>query len=208
MSTAKAKGTRQIRMAGRRPAWVPGTRPRGDAPVTCLVLIIVTLIGAVWGYYYFFHNRALENAGKEIVVNSTTNDESRNNYLRRMRTNHIPAVRRMGLETRKFALQVFNGKIKDPEAAEEAIAPIENRLRELIDEVNSQGTPKQYAAIHRKLAASVGQYWQTLVKIRKGLAAKETREQKAFFKEARGHLKEADTNFRATDNAIKAATGR
>lgn len=208
MSTATAKGTPHIRLAGRRPAWIPGTRPRGDAPITCLVIIIVALIGAVWGYYHFFHNRALENAGKEIVINSTTNDESRNNYLRRMRTNHVPAVRRMGLETRKLSVQVFNGKIKEPEAAEELILPIENRLRELIEEVNSQGTPKQYAEIHRKLALSVGQYWLTLVKIRKGLAAKETSEQKAFFKEARAHLKEADANFHTTDNAIKAAVGR
>jgi len=201
-------GSQHVQVAGRRPAWVPGTRPRGDAPITCLVLIIVSLIGAVWGYYHFFHNRALENAGKEIVITSTTTDESRNNYVRRMRTTHVPAVRQIGSATRKFAFQVFNGKIKDPETAEKAIAPIENRLRELIDEVNSQGTPKEFADIHRKLATSVGLYWQTLVKIRKGLVAKESSEQKALFKEARGHLNQADANFNVTANRISPPPGR
>ncbi|MGI5844992.1 MAG: hypothetical protein ACOX9B_12555 [Candidatus Xenobium sp.] len=208
MIMATSNGKPQIRLEGRRPAWVPGTRPRGDAPLTCLGIIILVLVGAVWGYYHFLHNRALENAGKEIVVNNTTTDEARNNYLRRMRVNHIPAVRRMGEETRKFSVQVFNGKVKDSETAEELIRPIETRLREVIDEVNSQVSPKQFAEVHRKLAIAVGEYWQTLVKIRKGLRAKETSEQKAFFKEAKGHLKTADANFSTTDRAIQAAIKR
>jgi hypothetical protein len=208
MIMATSNGKPQIRLEGRRPAWVPGTRPRGDAPLTCLGIIILVLVGAVWGYYHFLHDRALENAGKEIVISSTTTDEARNNYLRRMRTNHVPAVRRMGQETRKFAIQVFNGKVKDSETAEELIRPIETRLRDLISEVNSQGAPKQFAEVHRKLAIAVGEYWQTLVKIRKGLRAKETSEQKALFKEAQKHLKTADANYSTADRAIRAALGR
>lgn len=203
MSTATVNGNRTVRVAGRRPAWIPGTRPRGDAPITCLVIIILAMIGGVWAYYHFFHNRALENAGKEIIINATTNDESRNNYVRRMRTTHVPAVRRMGEETRKLAVQVFKGKLKDPAEVEESILPIENRLRELITEVNNQGTPKQFAELHRKLAISVGLYWQTLVKIRKGLAAKETSEKTAFLKEARTHLGQADANFRQVARGIQ-----
>lgn len=208
MSTAAAQQNRSVWGAGRGPGWVPGGRPRGDTPLTCLVVIIVSLIGMVWGYYHFFHNRALENAGKDIIISTATDDETRNNYLRRMRINLIPAVLHMGRKTRVLSAQVFNGKIKDPAVAEESILPIENRLRELIGEINNQNAPKNHADMHRKLAASVGLYWQTLVKIRKGLVAKEASEQKILFKEARQDLAKADAGCKYADNALNKALGK
>ncbi len=192
---------------GRVPGWVPGARPRGDAPVNCLIMIILVIVGSVWAYYHFFHDRALENAGKDIVITNSTDDAARNNYVGRMRDRHIPSVRNWGSQTREACRQVMYGKLTGAEAIESRFNQMDMRLRDLIEEVNSQSAPKEFARVHRQLAESIGLYWKAMEKTKQGVAAKEADQQKRLYAEARGLLAKADTSFNSAERAIKRVTG-
>lgn len=188
------------------PSWVPGRRPRGDTPMTCLVFIILCIVGSIWGYYRFFHNRALENAGKDIIIVDTDDPDARNTYLRRMRDPLLPSVRMAGVTTRDACNEILTGKIKDPTLGNERLNPAENRLRELIGEVNGQGAPKQFTEIHRKLAQSVGQYWKAVSLVRQGLGAKDTKDKNRLFKSAREELGRALQSYNQAEAGIRNAT--
>lgn len=194
--------------ADRAPGWRPGGRPRGDTPMTCLMIIIVAIVGGIWGYYKYFHNRALENAGKDIIIVTTEDPESRNTYLRRMRDPLIPAVRAAANNTTAACTEILTGKIKDPTLANDKLTPVENRLREVMGEVNSQGVPKQFTEMHRKLAQSVGFYWRAVVLVRQGLAAKESKDKLAAFKKANGELRKGKAAFTYAEQNLKAILGR
>lgn len=197
-----------FRREGRAPRWVPGGRPRGDAPVNCMIIIILTIVGAVWSYYHFFYNRALDNAGKDIVISNSVDDAARNNYVGRMRDRHIPAVRNWGAQTRDACMKVIRGKMTDPEEIESRFNQVDAHLRELIGEVNAQSAPKEFATVHRQLAESIGFYWKALQTTREGLAAEEAGQQKRLYAEVKTLLAKGDTGFNSADRAIKAVTGR
>jgi len=208
MSVSKACQAPSSSGEGAVPGWVAGRRPRGDAPVNCLIMIIVVIVGSVWAYHHFFHDRALENAGKDIVITNSTDDSARNNYVGRMRDRHIPSVRNWGSQTRDACRQVMRGKLTGADAIESKFNQLDVRLRDLIGEVNSQSAPKEFAATHRQLAESIGNYWKAMQKTKQGASAKEADEQKRLYEEARGLLAKADTAFKSSEKAIKRVTGQ
>lgn len=192
-------------LTARGPAWIPGGRPRGDSPATCLVIIIVLIVGSVWGYYKFLHNRALENAGADIIVTSDEDSTAVNAYKLRMRDTLIPSLRLLGGEVNTFVMEVTSGKRKNATEINDKITDLENRLREEIGEVNGQGSPKQFAQTHKIMAQSVGAYWRALVALRNGVAEDESGAKKKYFQEARNQAGKGMKNFNIVDSNIKAA---
>lgn len=192
-------------LTARGPGWVPGGRPRGDSPATCLVIIIVMIVGSVWGYYKFLHNRALEKAGEEIVITSDADPTAVNAYRLRMRDTLIPSLRLLGADVNTFVMEVTSGKRKNATEINDKITELENKLREEIGEVNGQGAPKQFSSTHKLMAQSVGAYWRALVALREGMGAEDSKIKTKFFQEARNQSGKGMKNFNMADANIKAS---
>lgn len=192
-------------LTARGPGWVPGGRPRGDSPATCLVIIIVMIVGSVWGYYKFLHNRALEKAGEEIVITSDEDSTAVNAYRLRMRDTLIPSLKMLGGEVNTFVMEVTSGKRKNATEINDKITDLENRLREEIGEVNGQGSPRQFSNTHKLMAQSVGAYWRSLVALRAGMAEEDAKAKKRLFTEARNLSGKGMKNFNMAESNIKAS---
>lgn len=189
----------------RGPAWVPGKRPRGDSPATCLVIIIAMIVGSVWGYYKFLHNRSLEKAGEEIVVLSGDDPSAVNAYKLRMRDTLLPSLKMLGSEVNGFVLEVVGGKRKNATEINDKITDLENRLREEIGEVNGQGCPKQFSSTHKLMAQSVGAFWRSLVALRDGVGEEDAKAKTRLFTEAKNLAGKGMKNFNMAESNIQAA---
>lgn len=184
----------------RGPSWLE-RRPRGDAPVTCLAIIVGTIAAGVFVYYTYFQNASLEKAGTQVVVLDKVDSQSFNAYRIKMRDKVDPMVRTCGEKCRKAMNPVIRGKVTTLEACESELNLADSAMREAIDMVNSQGVPKQFSDMHHKYAKSIGANWKALVAVRKALKEDDKKLRKASLNEAKKELKKGRRLYTSAHDA-------
>ncbi len=187
------------RFTSGRPFWKIGHRPHGDAPVTCLLIIIGVIAIAIFCYYYFFQNKALDNAGQEITIVKKLDPAAVNAYRLRVRDKFIPLVRVTCEESRKTLTPVIKGKVKSASDVESEFNQLDKRLHEAIEEINSQGCLPKYADMHRKLARSIGYNWQAFKDSKQALKEDDLATKKRLLESAKKNLDNAKREYTAAN---------
>ncbi len=164
---------------------------RGDAPVTCMLIIAGVLIACIAAYYMFWYNRALERAAtaQDVVVVKKQEPAAFNAYRLRMRDKILPTTDLLISDTRKACNPVLKNKVTDTEEAVKEIDKVIDRQREYIGEVNGQSCPAQYVEMHKNVAKSIGFAWKGSETCKKALKEDDQVKHKAMLKEANEDLK-------------------
>ena len=169
-------------------SWCLDHRSRGDAPVTCLAIIVGTIVLGVWAYYHFWHNRALERAGQDITIAKKVETSAVNAYRFRVRDRLMPATQRVNTNCRKACKAVYKDKNIDVDEVQSDLLKCEEEMRELIDDINGIIVPRKYESMHKNMAVSVGCNWQALCKARKALKKSDPTEKKQLIEESKKDL--------------------
>lgn len=177
------------------PGWVSRRRPRGDAPVTCMVLIIAAIAAGIFCYYHFYYDRALQRAGQDIVVLAKSDDGAVNTYRLRTRDKIAPAVNTAYSDTRKLLNPVFENKVSSFSDIEADWTHMNNVVHDLIVEVNSQGVPSKHKEVHRKFARSVGENWNALMLVKQGFKEEDMKLRKAAFEKAKNEIMKSKRDY-------------
>ncbi len=164
---------------------------RGDAPVTCMLIIAGILIACIACYYMFWYNRALERAAtaQDVVIVKKQEASAFNAYRLRMRDKLIPTTGLIISDSRKACNPILKNKVSDTEEALSEINKVLDRQREYIGEVNGQSCPAKYAEMHKNLVKSIGFAWKGTETCRKALKEDDLNKRKAMLKEANEDLK-------------------
>ena len=179
---------------------------RGDAPVTCMLIIAGVLILCVVCYYMFWYNRALERAAnaEDVVVVKKQDTSSFNAYRLRMRDKILPTIDLLVGDTRKACNPVLKEKVTDTEEAAHEIDKVIDRQREYIGEVNGQSCPAKYVEMHKNAVKAIGFAWKGSETCKKALKEDDSTKRKAMLKEANEDLKRAKRFYRfASDDCVK-----
>lgn len=166
---------------------------RGDAPVTCMLIIVGILALCIGGYYMFWYNRALERAehGLDVVTVKKLDTTALSGYRLRVRDHLQPMVSQIVKDTRIACNPVLHDKVTDSEEALKEIDKAIEAQRNYIGEVNGQTCPVQYVEMHKDLAMAIGLAWKGTVKCRKAMSIDDARERKILLKSANEDLKKA-----------------
>ncbi len=191
------------RCVGRK-SWFLRKRSRGDAPMTCLGIIIATIALGVWAYYYFWHNRALERAGQDITIAKTSDTSSINAYRFRVRDRLMPATLRVNRNARKAVTPIYKNKVKDEEQTEIDLTKCEEEMRELITDINEAIVPSKFSESHRNMAICVGCDWQAVRTARKAFKESDKTVKDQLIKESKKHLSDGNKACEAAEMAAKA----
>lgn len=187
------------RMISGRPFWKTRRRPNGDAPVTCLIIIVAIIAIGIFCYYYFFQNKALDNAGQDVTIVKKLDPTAVNAYRLRVRDKFVPLVRVTCDESRKALMPVIKGKVKSASDVESEFNQLDKRLHEAIEEINSQGCLQKYADMHRKLARSIGYNWQALKDCKQALKEDDLAAKKRLLESAQKNLNNAKREYTAAN---------
>lgn len=169
-------------------SWYAFRRSRGDAPMTCLGIIIATIALGVWAYYHFWHNRALERAGEDITIAKQSDTQSINSYRFRVRDRLMPAVERVNKNVRKAVFPIYKNKVTNQEEALSALLKCEEEQRDLIGDINEAIAPSKFSTMHKNMAVSVGCNWSALCKAREALKCDNKRERDILIKASKKEL--------------------
>ncbi len=191
------------RCVGRK-SWFLRKRSRGDAPMTCLGIIIATIALGVWAYYYFWHNRALERAGQDITIAKSSDTGSINAYRFRVRDRLMPATLRVNRNARKAVTPIYKNKVKDEEQTLLELTKCEEEMRELITDINEVIVPTKFADSHRNMAICVGSDWEAVCTARKAFKASEKPIKDQLIKESKKQLSKGNKACEAAEMATKA----
>jgi len=166
---------------------------RGDAPVTCMLIIVGILAICIGCYYMFWYNRALERAekGEDVVVVKKTDPSAFNAYRLRVRDKLCPNVRMMVDNARKACGPVIREKVTDVEETKSELNKCIENQREYIGEINGQNCPAKYEEMHKKMAMAIGKAWKGCTKCEKALKTDDARERKIILKSAHDDLNKA-----------------
>ena len=177
---------------------------RGDAPVTCMLIIAGVLIACIACYYMFWYNRALERAltAQDVVVVKKQEASAFNAYRLRMRDKIIPTTDLIISDTRKACNPILKNKVTDTEEALSEINKVVERQRDYINEVNGQTCPAQYVEMHKNVAKSIGFAWKGSETCRKALKEDDQVKRKAMLKEANEDLKRSKRYYRLASEAL------
>lgn len=178
---------------------------RGDAPVTCMLIIAGILIACIACYYMFWYNRALERAAtaQDVVVVKKQEPAAFNAYRLRMRDKIIPTTELIITDTRKACNPVLKNKVSDTEEALSEINKVIERQREYIGEVNGQSCPAQFVEMHKNVVKSIGFAWKGSETCKKALKEDDQMKRKAMLKEANEDLKRAKRYHRLAFEACR-----
>ncbi|HBM96189.1 TPA: hypothetical protein DD394_01330 [bacterium UBP9_UBA11836] len=180
---------------------------RGDAPVTCMLIIAGVLIACIACYYMFWYNRALERAAtaQDVVVVKKQEPAAFNAYRLRMRDKLIPTTGLLITDTRKACNPVLKNKVTDTEETLSEINKVIDRQREYIGEVNGQSCPAKYVEMHKNVVKSIGFAWKGAETSKKALKEEDQMKRKAMLKEANEDLKRARRFYNLASEDCKKA---
>ena len=184
--------------------WYKGRRPLGDAPMTCLGIIIATIALGVWAYYHFWHNRSLEKAGQELTVVKKADTASTNAYRFRVRDRIQPAVSHLNKDVRKALIPIYKGKVTDKEETLSELNQLEEKMRDLISDVNEAIVPTKFEHMHKNFAECIGYDWQALCKAREAINTDEDAMAKSLIKESKSLLAKGNKCCEASTMSAKA----
>ena len=168
-------------------------RMRGDAPVTCMLIIVGIIVICIACYYLFWYNRALERSitGEDIVVKDNIDETSLQNYRRRVQSYLAPHTVAMVKETRRLCGPVLNDKVSNINDTDKDLEALITKFHDFIEDINEQTCPKKHQQMQKDLAMAIGHSWRAACKCRSSLGEKDENKRKALIKEANEDLKQA-----------------
>ena len=168
-------------------SWCLNQRPRGDSAMTCLGIIIGVIALGIGGYYYFWHNRALERAGQDISIVKNPDSSSVNAYRLRVRDRLIPKMNTINGDARKACKMVYSGKASDDEI-QKAITNCDNAMREFITDVNDTNCPTKFSAMQKNIAVCCGSNWKAITAAKKSCKESDPAIKKQLIEESKREL--------------------
>lgn len=177
-------------------SWSLNRRPHGDSAMTCLGIIIAVIALGIGGYYYFWHNRALERAGEDITIVNKTDDSSINSYRLRVRDRLIPKMITINTNARKACKTVYSGKGDQEEAIKE-LDKCDGEMREFITDVNDTNCPTKFSSMQKHIAVCCGCDWKAVTLAKKALKASEEPLKKQHIEESKKELAKGNKAFQA-----------
>ncbi len=185
-------------------SWCLNHRSRGDAPVTCMGIIIATIVLGILAYRFFWRDRALERAcdGLDINENKRADTAAINTYRLRARDKYIPMIDHMNQRYRKVCLQVYKGKI-DKAAFDDDYLHLDEDIRQTIDDINEVIVPSKFVPMHRNMAVTLGRDWKALCLAKEAIEAAEEPVKKQKIAESKQELSKANKACEAAKMSAK-----
>ncbi|MBQ7529318.1 hypothetical protein IJT10_05400 [bacterium] len=166
---------------------------RGDAPATCMFIIIGLIVVLAVCYRLFWYNRALERAetGQDIVTVKKLDPAALTSYRLRMRDKVIPMVGKVVADTENACKPIIHNKNYDKEQAQADVNKVLEFQREYITEVNAQKCPIEFEKVQKHLAMAISYSWKCSENCKKAMKTDDPNEKKMLLKDADSFLKKA-----------------
>lgn len=186
-------------------SWCLSRGSRGDAPMTCMGIIIGAIILGVLAYRFLWKDRALERActAQDINVNNRADTQAINTYRLRARDKYEPAVSRIHQRYRKVLTQVYKGKATDKEAFEKDCLHLDEDIRQVLDDINEVIVPAKHADMHRNMMITLGNDWKALQLAKQGYYETEEPLKKQKMEESKKALSTANKACEAAHMALQ-----
>ena len=186
-------------------SWCLSHRSRGDAPMTCMGIIIGAIILGVVAYRFLWKDRALERActAQDININKRADTQAINTYRLRCRDKYEPAVSRMHQRYRKVLTQVYKGKADDKDAFEKDCLHLDEDIRQVLDDINEVIVPSKHADLHRNMMITLGNDWKALELAKKAYYETEEPLKKQKMEESKKYFSTANKACEAVKIAMQ-----
>lgn len=184
----------------------------GDAPATCMFIIVGLIVILAVCYRLFWYNRALERAetGQDIVTVKKLDPAALSSYRLRMRDKVIPMVGKVVNDTENACKPIIHNKNYDKDQAKEDVNKVIEFQREYIGEVNAQKCPITYEKAQKHLAMSISYCWKCSENCKKAMSSDDANEKQMLLKAADSYLKKAKDyhKFAKKEHARVMKTGK
>lgn len=174
-------------------SWCLSHGSRGDAPMTCMAIIVGAIILGVVAYRFLWKDRALERActAADITVNNRADTQAINTYRLRTRDKYQPGVNAMHKKYRKLCTAVYKEKISK-EAFDKDFRDLDEAIRNLLDDINEVIVPSKHADMHRNMAITLGNDWKAMCLAKEAFYATEASVKKQKMEESKKALSDAN----------------
>ncbi len=162
-------------------------RRAGESFGGCLFMIALVLGGSIWGYFKFFQNRALIQAGHNHNVDKNHNREAELAYMHKLRDTHFGNMARIRGDLSVFFNDVTVKKkytMNDSGSFDQRYTELVGELRDHVEEFDQLLVPELMNNAHAKISHSHKTYYESLLLLKKGFY-EEKDDQKRDYKEAR-----------------------
>ncbi|MDO5296449.1 MAG: hypothetical protein Q4F00_07440 [bacterium] len=185
-------------------SWCLSHGSRGDAPMTCMAIIVGAIILGVVAYRFLWKDRALERActAQDITVNNRADTQAINTYRLRARDKYQPGVNAMHKRYRKLCTAVYKNKVGSKENFESDCLHLDEDIRTLLDDINEVIVPSKHADMHRNMAITLGNDWKAMCLAKEAYYATEESVKKQKMEES----KKALSNANKANEAVILAT--
>lgn len=184
-------------------------RRRGESFGSCLLVIILVLGGAMFAWYKFGKNRSLIKAGDDVLIMTKYSQDADLEYRKHFREHNQGNSAGVRVAMTKFYTDTVKGVYKGKSSDfEQAYYETDQRLLDVIGELDMNQVPPKFVKDHKKLSKSFKYFYECIEFLRQGYAA-EGDEQKKLYEQAKGKLTEGlalsqtgETGIRSTMDSV------